>query len=207
MYNTILLAKINTSTAMSRSFLSVLAVSLILVVSTSNAIDSKTISQICTHSEIRNHSYCLKLLDPSKNPAIASSDLKGVAKIVLDRSILKAAMAKYTITSFVAKFESDPKRKKGLKDCANCYGEALGHLDKAKELLATNDGTTYVSVWFHVYFTESRLWSCHNESLDHDDIAVKEVWNETKEVRDTVSVALAISYILKDLSGASGGIE
>lgn len=167
---------------MTRPVLTVLAVSLILIVSTSNAVDPQTISQIC--SKASNPSLCSQLLDYYKKPLVAPADLKGVGKIVLAKSISRAFKTKSLIASHVAT-TSDPKLKESYSECLKSYDEALANLDKAKNSLDANKPK---DVNTHVSTAQTSIGKC--------DVSGVKVSKKKNNVLDTLNVALVVSNML-----------
>uniref|UniRef100_A0A7N0TFU7 Pectinesterase inhibitor domain-containing protein n=1 Tax=Kalanchoe fedtschenkoi TaxID=63787 RepID=A0A7N0TFU7_KALFE len=158
-----------------------------LIVSTSHAIPSATISQIC--SKAINPSSCLALLNSA--PGVGSADLKGVGAIVLDAASSKASQAKSILPSLASKAGSAALKQR-YTDCLEFYDEAVSDIGDAKQALKANDLDTMNA---SVSAAQTYVGDC-TDSFDTPPADPSDLPKRNKDAFDTLSVALVVSNMI-----------
>ncbi|CAM8950701.1 hypothetical protein QQ045_018216 [Rhodiola kirilowii] len=173
--------------ALSTSTLVMFLSSLLIFISTSNAISPGSISQICSRSI--NPRLCFSTLN--SNPRVASSDLKGVGAIVLDISNSKASQTKSIIPSLAAK-ASNPTLKQRYNECLRDYNEVVVVIAKAKQALGANDPRT---VNIRVSAAQTEIGDCV-DSFSSPPRDSSDLTKRSRDLFDTLSIVLVISNLL-----------
>ncbi|KAL9664174.1 hypothetical protein QQ045_019572 [Rhodiola kirilowii] len=171
---------------MSTSSIIVLLLSGLVIISTSNAISSQEVSNIC--SQVTNKNGCLTLLS---DPSVAKSDLKGVGDYVLSQTRLKASATQSDLKSLVAKAK-DATLKSRYGQCLDSYNDAVDDIGTSRTALKGNDkGTaeTYVSAVMTYVGDCQDVWD--GPPKDPSDLPKR-----NQDVYDTARVGLIVVHML-----------
>lgn len=161
--------------------------SLLIFITTLNAITNEQINDICTRAISKN--ACLQVL--RSTPGVATSDLKGVGRIALDVSNSKLTNAKSIIPSLIAK-TSDPDLKKRYNVCKEFFNDAGSAIVDAKESLNHNDPE---SMNAQASAAETFVDDC-NDNLKSPPADPSDLSKRCQNVFDALSIALVISNML-----------